>query len=188
MKSTIFAAFLIGCGGGSFDSSFGGSLHDDAGDAEPSSSGGAAGIASEAGEAASGGRTEAGDAGSGGSLEADAGSGGASSSGGAPSAGGAVATGGVTTGGAPAAGGALPCELVTHDNGYGQTWQDCVPYGTWNLEQAMKACEASGATLCFQHLNTCGVGEWVHGREGGKWGYSGAYAGTTNCQVADLWG
>jgi hypothetical protein len=34
------------------------------------------------------------------------------------------------------------CSIV-HDNGVGQTWTDCVPLGTYNIEQAMKACAAA---------------------------------------------
>ncbi len=73
------------------------------------------------------------------------------------------------------------CELVTHDNGLGQTWQDCEPLYTFNLAQALKACEASGATACFR-AERCGVGE-VRGLIGdagaffAEWGYEGPFAG-----------
>lgn len=41
------------------------------------------------------------------------------------------------------------CTLVTHDNGLGQTWQDCSPLGTYNdLGQSIAACHASGAVTC----------------------------------------
>ncbi len=73
------------------------------------------------------------------------------------------------------------CELVTHDNGLGQTWQDCEPLYTFNLDQALKACEASSATACFG-TERCGVGE-VRGLIGdagaffAEWGYEGFAAG-----------
>jgi hypothetical protein len=38
-------------------------------------------------------------------------------------------------------GGSDGCVLVTHDNGYGHHWIDCVPFGTHDELQAQKACE-----------------------------------------------
>lgn len=35
------------------------------------------------------------------------------------------------------------CASVTHSNGVGQFWQDCVPLGTYTAEQAIKACAAT---------------------------------------------
>lgn len=40
---------------------------------------------------------------------------------------------------------------VTHHNGMGQTWQDCVPLGTYNATQAMAACNAYAAA----HATSC---------------------------------
>lgn len=98
------------------------------------------------------------DAGAGGSTPSSGGApavdaapttGGAPETGGTPGTGGITNTGGVSntggqpdTGGAPATGGAGGCAAVTHDTGLGQTWQDCVPSGTYNSSQAAKACAA----------------------------------------------
>lgn len=77
-----------------------------------------------------------------------------------------VATGGATsTGGASGTGGTTACTPVTHDNGLGQTWQDCVPLGTYNEGQAMKACAAwcavkncaSSCALLLDIGSYCGV-------------------------------
>jgi hypothetical protein len=72
---------------------------------------------------------------------------------------------------------------VTHDNGLGQIWQDCVPLGTYNLSQAMKACAASGAVQCFARA-ACGLQlDTVRGYDGGQgwptgeWGYGYNAAG-----------
>ena len=66
---------------------------------------------------------------------------------------------------------------MTHDNGIGQTWEDCVPLYTWNREQAMKACQASGAVACVDSTR-CGVLS-IHGWHDAdltdsvaEWGYS----------------
>jgi hypothetical protein len=98
-------------------------------------------------------------------------------------AGGSLAVGGTRgSGGSPGAGGAPACALVTHDNGLGQTWQDCVPLGTHDEAQAMKACKASGATSCFLGSTVdpkCGsviMGMIANGCNG-VWGYAGATSG-----------
>lgn len=104
-------------------------------------------------------------------------------------AGGSTSTGGAlgSTGGAIVAaggsGGVATCTLVTHDNGVGQTWQDCVPLGTYNQAQAMKACVASGAVQCFARA-ACGLQlDTVRGYGGGEgwptgeWGYGYGAAG-----------
>lgn len=120
---------------------------------------------------------------------------GGAASGGAPSSGGASAGGssgspdeadagghGSGSGGATVendAGSGVPLcgtlPVVTHDNGNQQTWQDCVPLGTYNEAQAMKACKASGAVMCILNKR-CGVGA-VQGWNAdvshliGEWGY-----------------
>jgi len=93
--------------------------------------------------------------------------------------GGAAATGGVTS-----TGGSTGCTIV-HDNGLGQTWQDCVPLGTYDQTQAMKACVASGAGLCIPKGNVCTVAQYekVLGYDSsgatliGQWGFWGYIAG-----------
>ncbi len=137
------------------------------------------------------------------------GTGGASATGGAVAAtGGAHATGGAvtSTGGSPATGGAVTstggvvgtggaveadagCALVTHDNGAGQTWQDCVPLGTYNQEQAMKACEAwavaVGGVGCTAITGTrCGTLARVDAENAARtfvmqWRWQGSDAGNT---------
>jgi len=68
---------------------------------------------------------------------------------------------------------------VTHSNGIGQTWQDCVPLGTYNLSQAMKACKAANSGKCVDSQG-CGAGQLVvlgwntAGTQlTGSWGYGG---------------
>jgi|SRR5271155_2748710 len=39
------------------------------------------------------------------------------------------------------------CTPVTHSNGVGQTWTDCVPLGTYNETQALEACGAFAASV-----------------------------------------
>jgi len=100
-------------------------------------------------------------------------------------AGGTVSTGGSTSagsGGVLGTGGATTCALVTHTNGIGQTWQDCVPINTYDLNQAMRACEKSGAAHCTNNGSICGGTYVVCGYDeprqsiyGGCWGYYGAY-------------
>jgi hypothetical protein len=59
------------------------------------------------------------------------------------------------------------CALVQHADGYGQSFSDCVPFGTYSLQLALDACEAyaqSGvilpdATVC--EPTTCGGAEVV---------------------------
>jgi len=129
------------------------------------------------------------------------GSGGSTATGGASSTGGAATGGTSSTGGAPSGGSAGDvtgsdggivdaCVLVTHDNGLGQTWQDCVPRGTYNLDQAMKACAASGVVTCTANpvSPTCGGTTRLVWRStgsglplnGGGWGYAGSIAGYVN--------
>ena len=116
------------------------------------------------------------------------GTGGASGTGGAHASGG---TGGTSMGGAVNAGGAIGvggtdvCSTpITHDNGTGQTWQDCVPAGTYNEDQAMKACHASFATMCTveygcgaTNLVVCGYTPNGEDCVGGCWGYDGSVKG-----------
>ena len=156
--------FLYGCGGEAFTTA-GGAASEPGDDGAASATGGAAG--STGGASAAGGAVAAAGGGSTGGVEAtggqpaatggtetvDAGTGGAM-----------VATGGsLNTGGAPEVD--AGCALVTHDNGAGQTWQDCVPLGTYDEAQAMKACEAwsvavGGGTSCFVYVSgsTCSSG------------------------------
>jgi hypothetical protein len=149
--------FLSGCSGGDFTSGlFYGVDAPDAGEAHTDSAPFLAGGASGKGGApGSGGAPEL-DAGqgSGGSSHGTGGSfqgtGGSFQTGGAPGtgggSGGTPGTGGVvSTGGTVGTGGAsvdAGCALVTHTNGLGQTWQDCVPLSTYDKAQATKACEA----------------------------------------------
>ena len=193
---------LTGCGGDQFATAR--ALEaPDAGEADSLAMPGTGGASSTGGKtgtggapvatggAATGGAPEV-DAGSGGSSQATGGSsqetggsfqgtGGTSQTGGAPGAGGAPVTGGSPgTGGVADAG----CATVTHENGLGQTWQDCVPLGTYNLEQATKACEASGAASCTKSTGCGGNNETVYGLTLGSlfahWGYGSVNAGYVN--------
>lgn len=174
MKTAIILAFgLFGCSGtvfdtvgGDFDSGVpaiidgadvelgvGGASTDDAGamDARSDNNGGAS---------------------AGGARDFDG-----SAVGGAPS-GGTVGAGGAPSGGAIGTGGVVTCTIVTHENGLGQTWQDCTPLGTHDEDQAMKACAASGATSCVR-TGGCNGAAITANRAGqcGVWGYEGEASG-----------
>jgi hypothetical protein len=116
----------------------------------------------------------------------------ADSSGGAGSTGGSGGTSGVD--GSSGAGGSdggvsIPCDgagLFTHHTGTGSTWTDCVPAGTYDLAQAMKACKTSGAARCID-AQGCGAGNLVViGYNAavtqcvGGWGYGGLAVGFTS--------
>jgi hypothetical protein len=171
MRSTfILALMLVGCSGQPFTASMIGSVSDGGDQVETDGSGGSAstetgGAAESGGRAGTGGHVGVG---SGGHFE----TGGSSSTGGRSTTGGSTSTGGVNsssggssgatgstggsfaTGGASSSTGGTPsdaCVLVTHDNGIGQTWQDCVPLDTYNATQATAACEAYKAA----HVASC---------------------------------
>lgn len=117
--------------------------------------------------------------GNGGVLEEDGGSTSNGSGGAIAATGGSTAVG---SGGAANTGGSVACTLVTHTNGIGQTWQDCVPINTYDLNQAMRACEKSGAAHCTNNGSICGGTYVVCGYDeprqsiyGGCWGYYGVY-------------
>lgn len=44
--------------------------------------------------------------------------------------------------------------VYTHNNGAGDTWQDCVPLGTYDMTEALSAC----AALCRDGSCTCAWG------------------------------
>lgn len=46
------------------------------------------------------------------------------------------------------------CALVTHTDGIGQSWQDCVPEGTYDEQEARRACESSGAQCVPSDCNS----------------------------------
>jgi len=70
---------------------------------------------------------------------------------------------------------------VTHNNGVGQGWLDCTPFGTHNLEQALKACKASVGASCTVGSG-CGAsneivrGDYTNGTMN-LWGYGTNNAG-----------
>jgi hypothetical protein len=192
-KFLVVALLLVGCGGSSFEApSFNSkNVENDAGTVV--SSGGGAGV-EEDGGAETGGSGSGGKTGAGGVVNVetgDASSGGrALGTGGLREVGGTQGSGGASTGGAiNAAGGTQNsggaqdvdsggCALVAHSNGLGQSWQDCMPLGTYNEAQAMKACKAYGATRCIDSLGCGGGNLVVIGRDladalVGAWGYSG---------------
>ena len=207
-KNLIFILALTGCSGeaftagvgdpaatddGGLDSKIAAGGSEDDGGVLPTGSGGAGGTVGVMGAGgapvAAGGSGSA--VGSGGAPVATGGSstggsratGGNVGAGGVTSAGGTTSTGGTAaTGGSTSAGGAVTCTLVTHDNGLGQTWQDCVPLGTYNESQATKACKASGAIACNPTAActsnapiVCGYGP--NPVVFGCWGYAGDAVG-----------
>ena len=69
---------------------------------------------------------------------------------------------------------------VTHDNGFGQAWTDCAPLDTYDVTEAMKACEAYSPGQCA--ASSCGGGGVVCSSGAGApdcicWSYGGSYAG-----------
>ncbi len=88
-----------------------------------------------------------------------------------------------------------PCDggtpLVVHSNGFGQTFSDCQPLGTYNVNQAFEACAAStgDAGACSIPAGfTCSGGNLVCAQSGSTctcWRYDGhpgsALALTTGC-------
>jgi hypothetical protein len=220
----LFSSLLVACGcsGPSFQEGWARVEVGDAGtvDAQPLGSGGATGAGGyPTGSGGSGVVRATGGAGSGGIPAAGgmvgstggAAAGGMTATGGAQAtAGGAMSTGGALgaggmsgTGGVIGSGGVVACTLVTHSNGIGQTWQDCVPLGTYNESQAMKACEASGAPLCTMtggcgttSYAVCGYDTPGMQQHGGCWEYGSglitAYVSSTACPgvndpAARLW-
>jgi len=75
------------------------------------------------------------------------------------------------------------CAPVSHTDGLGQSWQDCVPLGTYSLSEAMAACVAGygSALACSSHI--CGTGQpsdpAFHAVCGSVvcWAYDGPYVG-----------
>ena len=195
MKRSLLALLLFGCGsgfsmgahegaldGGTTDSGTGGRAGLGSGGA--TGSGGAARGSGGAARGSGGAAIGAGGAAIGAGGEADSGTAGDAGSGGVTGAGGAGDDGGtLSAGGTTGTGGSVACTLITHDNGLGQTWRDCVPFGTWNESQAMKACVASGAATCHT-VTVCGPSlSEVRGYSAdsskviGRWGYAGVLAG-----------
>lgn len=177
MERSFFALalVLVGCGGPAFSAR-----------ADETDGGGKAAGLDDAG---AGGAVGVSAGGSGGSVEdRDSGTGGRVAAGGA---GGSRIVGDAAGGAAPDDGGHVACaQFVTHSDGLGQTWQDCVPLGTYDEAEAMAACKASNAKICVvvvacgpslpevRGYNTVAVPVNPTSPEiGGRWGYAGALAG-----------
>lgn len=186
MRSAILFVLLVGCSGEQFSATANGAAV-----ADSATDSGTEDGALGAGGAGSGGADSDSGVGSGGAPGngglSTGGAAGSGTDGALASTGGLSGSGGfVASGGAPGAGGVIgaggepvdACAPVTHDNGLGQTWQDCVPLGTYDLIQAMKACKASEAARCID-AQGCGAGNFVViGRDSadaivGAWGYGG---------------
>lgn len=197
MKNLLMCLAMLaaGCGGDEFqDQLFGAGGDGSGGETQATNTGGqttstgGAGVVGTGGLPGETGGAPADDSGApGGSTNSGTGGGGSPGTGGISAGTGGEATGGaVSTGGVAATGGTTGCTLVTHDNGLGQTWQDCVPLGTHDQAQALKACVASGAGMCLA-LNGCGAIYWeIRGytTDGsqviGFWMYGGPSAGYVN--------
>jgi hypothetical protein len=92
-----------------------------------------------------------------------------------------------------------PCDggpLVSHSNGVGQTWQDCVPLDTYNAAQALEACEAYAAsvdaavTSCALPPGTCASSSLFDSLKGDGttpyvWTYDGQTIPTGTGRVAN---
>lgn len=193
MKNVVLFAFtlmLYSCGGEAFTAVDFSSLDAaDSGGSAVTSTGGAAGTGGAPQE--TGGSSN----GAGGSFQETGGS--FQATGGAPEAEADAGSGGAGgAGGALATGGATPtadaCALVTHDNGLGATWEDCVPLNTYNQEQATKACRSSGAASCIVDTVCSGTYRRVYGVSGaqgiGSWLFSGTLAGYASPWNANICG
>ena len=185
MKSTgwvllVVLSALTGCGGAPFTDA---SQVDDGGplaetsSADPPDSGSGtfdqrvvpseasreAGVVHEAGTVAEeAGNHEAGSSGGGSSSSGSSGSGGSSGS----------SSG--SSGGSSSGSSNVPCDgggLSTHHTGTGSTWTDCVPIGTYDQAEAIKACQAWCAAngcyaACFS-TSVCGGENAVFGVSAG---------------------
>lgn len=72
------------------------------------------------------------------------------------------------------------CDPVTHMNGVGQSWQDCVATGTYTAEQAIKACAAlTGDASKCEVATACPTGTGIvdSGFTSYVWEYEGPLAG-----------
>ena len=119
------------------------------------------------------------DAATDGAPAADSGPGGAEAS----------SDGGSASDAAPEAGEAQACTLVTHSDGLGQTWQDCVALGTFDVTEGAAACAAhdggacSGGWACDGQALFCVMG--TGGSCAGPcWDYSGNRAGAVTSVCA----
>lgn len=122
--------------------------------------------------------------------------------GGAPSSAGGAPPG---TGGSPSATDAATCAPVTHDDGAGQTWQDCVAQGTLDNVQAETACNTwcavNGGCKCTVGRLCADDFDRVYAYTGSifmSWPWEGPNAGetvqsfpggigTTTCNVIGSW-
>lgn len=204
----VSVLLLAGCGGSSFSSATdllatdGGPIEHDSGPVNAADSGTSTGGSTSSGGASSGGAEtvshDDGSVSSGGSIVS--GSGGiVSGTGGIVSSGGATGSGGApSSGGASNSGGSGGCALVTHDNGLGQTWQDCVSLGTRSYDEATKACRAYCAVqpcvhTCVQDTTShsfCGEPlAGVIGGEGQTWYIDGTVKELTGaaCDQLGTW-
>ena len=87
-----------------------------------------------------------------------------------------------------------PCSgdpIVVHDNGMGQQYFDCVPVSTYNITQALEACNAyNNATIApCDTAHSCGTGQgFLCGTYQGTtvaWYYEGARVGKLLISICD---
>jgi len=81
---------------------------------------------------------------------------------------------------------------AVHSNGVGQTFEDCVPSGTYDGPQALRACAAfaGGSASCtIQSCSPVGPGpdEGVPGNGGPNEAVTGRAACSTGASVCDCW-
>jgi hypothetical protein len=93
-------------------------------------------------------------------------------------------SGSVGSGGSPPSQDGSSCALVMHSNGLGQTWQDCAPLGTYDAQEAAKACIAfTGSRDNCYNSPGCADAPWVVQAIDPEqtydilWGYTGSTAG-----------
>jgi hypothetical protein len=82
-------------------------------------------------------------------------------------------------GGAPPDASDSGCKAVVHLNGLGQTYTDCTPLGTYNADEAAKACAAADAGACAENTILCANApmECTSGNPCLCWTYGGTTAG-----------
>jgi hypothetical protein len=86
----------------------------------------------------------------------------------------------------PDAGDGSACKAIVHFNGLGQTYTDCAPLGTYNADEAAKACAAADAGACTENTILCANApmECTSGNPCMCWTYGGTTAGRARASGA----
>lgn len=77
---------------------------------------------------------------------------------------------------------------ITHHDGYGHTWTDGVPLGTYNVNQALRACQAYASGSCHTNCGCSSNGSNCTSNGSKVWFYTGGYIGTTTANSCESGG